>query len=103
MKFGQLVSMDFPAGQTTRSLIGNTAPRNNAIYNALRSGTSVKGCRMYVPWFPCMDCARAIVQVGIRELIAVRPDEADPQWGEGFTLALQLFRETKVTVRWYKF
>src|SRR6266581_3511885 len=30
----------------------------NAIYNAVRSGTPLDGCRMYLPWFPCMDCAR---------------------------------------------
>lgn len=73
----------------------------NAIYNAARSGVSLDGCRMYLPWFPCVDCARAIVQVGIRELVAIRPDESDPQWGTSFTVALELFRETGVLVRWY--
>src|SRR5882724_1578597 len=34
----------------------------NAIYQAARIGITVSGCTMYLPWFPCMDCARAIVQ-----------------------------------------
>lgn len=73
----------------------------NAIYNAARVGISLSGCRMYVPWFPCMDCARAIVQVGISELIAVKPDHQDSQWGAGFAAALELFAEAGVHVRWF--
>jgi hypothetical protein len=34
----------------------------NAIYSSARAGISIDGCTMYLPWFPCMDCARAIVQ-----------------------------------------
>ena len=71
----------------------------NAIYNAARIGIALAGCRMYVPWFPCVDCARAIVQAGIVELITVEPDVADPQWGEGFVVSLELLKEVGVTVR----
>jgi dCMP deaminase len=73
----------------------------NAIYNAVRSGASLIGCRMYVPWFPCMDCARAIVQVGIKEIVAMPPDLNDPQWGLDFAAAIELFEETNIKVRWY--
>lgn len=73
----------------------------NAIYNALLSCTSLKGCRMYLPWFPCMDCARAIVQVGIAQLIAMEPDLSDGKWGEDFKEALELFAEAGVKVRYY--
>jgi dCMP deaminase len=73
----------------------------NAIYNAARQGVSLSGCRMYVPWFPCIDCARAIVQVGILELIAIKPDVDDPQWGAGFHAAIELFEEVGLHVRWY--
>ena len=48
---------------------------------------------MYLPWFPCMDCARAIVQVGIKRLVALRPDTTDAQWGEQSAAALDLFKE----------
>jgi dCMP deaminase len=72
----------------------------NAIYNAARIGVSIDGCTMYVPWFPCMDCARAVLQSGIKTLVAYRPDFDDPQWGEDFRLALRLFEEGGVVVRW---
>jgi dCMP deaminase len=73
----------------------------NAIYNAARIGIPVAGCKMYLPWFPCMDCARAIVQSGIETLIAIEPDVADPKWGEDFKRAIDLFKEARVTVKWF--
>jgi dCMP deaminase len=65
----------------------------NAIYQAARMGIRLEGCTMYLPWFPCMDCARAIVQAGIRRLVAFQPDTTDTQWGEQFLVALDLFKE----------
>ena len=41
----------------------------NAIYNAARAGTPRKAARIYVEIMPCMDCARAIVQAGIGEVV----------------------------------
>lgn len=45
----------------------------NSIYNAARHGAALKGCRMYINWggYPCADCARAIIQTGIIEVIMV--------------------------------
>jgi len=71
----------------------------NAVYNAARAGISIDGCTMYLPWFPCMDCARAIVQSGIAKLVAYRPDLSHPTWGEDFRFAIALFEETGVKVR----
>lgn len=41
----------------------------NAIYNAARCGTALKGCCLYIGILPCMDCARGIIQAGITEVI----------------------------------
>jgi dCMP deaminase len=71
----------------------------NAIYVAARSGISLDGCRMYLSWFPCIDCARAIVQVGLSELVAVEPAWTIPPWGEQFVLARELLLEGGVRVR----
>lgn len=38
----------------------------NAIYNALRSGTSVQDATLYIVGPPCCDCCRAIIQSGIK-------------------------------------
>jgi dCMP deaminase len=71
----------------------------NAIYNAARGGVSLSACRAYLPWFPCMDCARGLVQVGIVELVAIRPDLNDPRWGEDFKRVGTLLEEAGVRLR----
>lgn len=71
----------------------------NAIYNAARIGTPIEGCRMYVPWYPCMDCARAIIQAGISELVCVEPDLSDQEWKEHFAKVPVLLSEGGVRVR----
>lgn len=71
----------------------------NAIFNAARIGVSIAGCRIYVPWFPCVDCTRAILQTGLIELIAFRPDIADSTWGEDFRISQEMLDEAKVEVR----
>lgn len=40
----------------------------NAIYNATRLSVSLIGCRIYIPILPCMDCARGIMQTGIKSI-----------------------------------
>ena len=64
-------------------------------------GVSLDGCRIYIPWFPCADCARAIIQSGIKEMIAVEPDWADSQWARDFIVTKQLLDEVGVQVRWF--
>lgn len=71
----------------------------NAIYCAARRGYPTSGCRMFLPWFPCMDCARAIVQADIVELVCHAPDLSDPTWGADFRDAQVLFAEAGVVVR----
>lgn len=71
----------------------------NAIYNAARIGVALENCRMYLPWFPCGDCARAIIQSGIVELIAVEPQLDHPKWGDDFRAAKVLLEEGGVKVR----
>ena len=40
----------------------------NAILNT-RNGSALKGCTLYVTLFPCNECAKAIIQTGITELV----------------------------------
>ena len=74
----------------------------NAIYNAARVGIPLDGCRLYLPWFPCMDCARAIAQSGIIELVCMKPDRSDPQWGDHFDEVPRLLEEAGVRLRWFE-
>ncbi|MBR4554492.1 MAG: dCMP deaminase family protein [Ruminococcus sp.] len=47
----------------------------NAILN--RSSGSLKGARIYVSLFPCNECAKAIIQTGIREVVYMDDKYAD--------------------------
>jgi len=65
----------------------------NAIYNAARVGVSLIDGTCYVNWFPCIDCARAIVQSGVTRLVGLQPDRSDGKWGNDFEIALEMFAE----------
>lgn len=47
----------------------------NAILNA--RGKSLKGARLYVDLFPCNECAKAIIQAGIAEVVYLYDKYAD--------------------------
>lgn len=71
----------------------------NAIYHAARHGVSLRGCSMYATMFPCADCARAIIQSGIDEVIAPIPDVEHERWGDSFKASLAMFEEANVKVK----
>jgi dCMP deaminase len=69
----------------------------NAIYNATLNGQSLKGSTMFVKGLPvCHECAKAIVQVGIRMVVAQVPEEKE-NWKESADLATQIFEEAEVS------
>ncbi len=51
----------------------------NAILNSTRE---LKGCRIYVSLFPCNECAKAIIQSGIKEIIYVSDKDADKDFNK---------------------
>ncbi|MFW5847515.1 MAG: deoxycytidylate deaminase [bacterium] len=84
----------------TKYLYTEHAERN-AIYSAARQGISLNGCTIYHKWFPCADCARAIIQSGIDTVVCEEPDLTTPKWGEHFKAALEMFKECGITIRYY--
>lgn len=46
----------------------------NAIAFAAYAGTVTAGATMTLAWFPCINCAAAIVKAGIKRLVATEPD-----------------------------
>ena len=48
----------------------------NAILNSIQN---LHGCRIYVSLFPCNECAKAIIQSGIREIIYESDKYADSE------------------------
>ena len=68
----------------------------NAILNC---PTSVKGARVYVTLFPCNECAKAIIQSGIKEVIYLDDKYHDT---DGCKVSRMLFDSCGVTYRKYE-
>lgn len=66
----------------------------NAILSA---GESVKGMTLYGTLYPCCECAKLIIQSGIRTVIVPRV-EAEPRFAESMAHAAQMFFEAGVVV-----
>ena len=86
--------------ETGAKYLWSSHAERNAIYNAARIGVSLKGCVMYVPWFPCVECAKAIIQSGIIEVVAYEPDFSEPKWGVEFQVVQEMFGEADLKVRY---
>lgn len=69
----------------------------NAILNY--RGESLEGARMYVTMFPCCECAKAIIQSGIREVIY--RDDAYLHSDSGIA-ATRMFESAGIVVRQFK-
>lgn len=74
---------------------------SNAVINAARVGTPLLGSSIVVTHFPCMDCARAIVQAGIVKVITKSPEPGFlERWSEHMSRSMRLFDECGVEVEY---
>ena len=73
----------------------------NAIYNAARVGIPLSGSMAYVTLCPCMDCARGLIQSGIRRVVCPEPDlEKYTSWADQFKRAEVLYEECGVSLHY---
>ena len=79
--------------QGTGRLVWQEHAERNAIFAAARAGVATEGGTLASSYFPCLECARAIVQAGIRHLHTLPPDLADPVWGASFGPSQVILRE----------
>ena len=73
-------------GDRSEKLCWMCHAETNAIYNAARLGVAtLKGATMYVTKFPCMMCANAIIQVGLKRIYTLdtEPWQNDPLDDDG--------------------
>jgi dCMP deaminase len=102
---------DYPQGMQHRSNERTEAPlkyiwlehaERNAIYQAARKGLSTEGCTMFADLTPCIECARAIIQAGIAQLV-INQDRCAEYHGEKYSgehpTALSMLAEARVLVR----
>lgn len=70
----------------------------NAIYSAAADGMSTYEATMYCPWFACADCARAIIQCGIKKVVGHKfmMDGTPDRWRESIDEAHKMLTEAGV-------
>ncbi len=76
----------------------------NAIYNAALNGTKLESTILYASHFPCIDCARGIVNSGIIRVIVSNKNldafsHKDSMYYEHKNKTIEMFRQTKVTLK----
>ena len=82
---------------------------HNAILNAARIGTPVKGCTLYVActdatgdiWSgpPCIACTLALIQAGITEVVGWPFKDGESKWKENIEQARLLLAEAGIKYR----
>lgn len=74
----------------------------NAIYLAARHGVSTDGCTIIVELTPCVECARAIIQAGIVQVV-INEDRSAEYDGDRYSgehpAAIAMLAEAGVAVR----
>lgn len=70
----------------------------NAVYLAAREGTALVDGTLYCRWLPCPNCAMAIIQAGIRNIV-VESFTVPKRWLGDMEVACQMLFEAGVLTR----
>ena len=74
-----------------------------AIFSAAKKGYATQGAILYVPWFACADCAKAIIGSGISCVVGhAAPCQSINAWNSSIEIGLKLLDEAKVPYRYYE-
>jgi dCMP deaminase len=69
-----------------------------ALFEAAKRGLATDGSMLVSTYFPCTDCARAMVLAGVKTVATPRPEFDDPVWGESFRTSAAILSEGAVKV-----
>jgi dCMP deaminase len=75
----------------------------NAIYAAAMRGTRIQGCTLYTSLPPCIDCAKAMIQAGIIQVVisqARTREYTGTHYREEFDAAKALLEVSRIHVRY---
>jgi len=84
----------------------------NAIYNAARMGTSLRGCTAYIACTPrenggnapCLDCTRALIQAGVTKIVewntpSVQTEKDTGTWRDKLKVSIAMLAEAGVQLK----
>lgn len=86
---------DFPWGKSENYLESKKPYVVHAELNAILNSSSfcLKGCRLFVTLFPCNECAKAIIQSGIKEVYYLDDKNKDKEYAEA---TRKMFKAAKI-------
>ena len=72
----------------------------NMIFNASFNGVCLNGSSVYVSGLPtCSDCAKGLIQVGVKELIMPR-EKIEDRWYDSWQRSKEYYKEAGLKYRW---
>jgi dCMP deaminase len=75
----------------------------NVIFNASLNGVSLNGADLYVYGLPiCNECAKGIIQVGIKRVYILVDGEVPPVWVESWNNTRSMFIEAGIEFEWVR-
>lgn len=74
----------------------------NALYSASRSGIKTKGATIYVTFPPCSECAKGIIQSGIKRVVCNSINSTDSSWLQTAAIAKEMFEEAGIEIKYVK-
>lgn len=72
----------------------------NGIYNATLNGVKLKNSILFTTKFPCNDCAKGLIQAGIKQIYTYKPDLKHKTWGESMKISLEMFKESNIIIHY---
>ncbi len=72
----------------------------NAISLCACAGASTKNAICIVTCFPCCDCAKILIQSGIRHVVTRKANMESEKWGESFKYSKIMMEESKITLQY---
>lgn len=74
----------------------------NALYSANRSGVKTKGTTIYITFPPCSECAKGIIQSGIRRVVCCPINSDKSSWVETTDVARKMLEEAGIEITYHK-
>lgn len=99
-EFPHGVCMTFERGLAQNKLTYTEHAERNVIYSAAREGIKTAGLTMFCSWSACAECARAIIQAGIVEVVThILPGVPHSKWDTSIAAGMEMLHEAGVIVR----